>query len=121
MSRERQELGRWGENLAAQFLMERGYVILERNVRTAYGEIDLIVQKTNTIVFVEVKTRSSLAFGYPEEAITQGKMARMVNVAEAYLLEHPELEDEDWQIDVIAVHRFNSQEPKIFHFTNVSQ
>jgi len=121
MSRKRQELGQWGENLAAHFLMDRGYIILERNVRTAYGEVDLVVQKTGTIVFVEVKTRSSLAFGYPEEAITQGKMNRMVNVAEAYLQEHPELEDEDWQIDVIAIQSRNSGKPKISHFMNVSQ
>ena len=80
MSNYRQELGRWGENLAADYLLERGYSILERNVHTSYGEIDLVACQEfsqtgsgegltatpeSVIVFVEVKTRSSSAFAHP--------------------------------------------------------
>lgn len=76
MANRRQLLGRWGEDLAAEYLIERGYTILERNVRTRYGEIDLVAQLAEesislsdspVTVFVEVKIRSTRSFGLPEE------------------------------------------------------
>src|SRR3990170_3381994 len=103
MSSSRQSLGRWGENQAADFLAGCGYAILERNARTPHGEIDLVAQQEEsgrdgsvmTTVFVEVKTRSSRAFGYPEESITPRKQAHLLSAAQAYLQEHPELVG-DW-------------------------
>ena len=129
MKNRRQALGRWGEEQAARFLRERGYTILERNARTAYGEIDLVARQfifTNQdgaseatmIVFVEVKTRTSSAFGMPEAGIDRRKIEHMLSSAQAYLQEHPELED-DWRIDVVAVWRSRSgDEPQITHFEN---
>jgi len=126
-------LGRWGESLAVDYLRQRGYLILERNARTPYGEIDLVTRqdaiqglspleaappRSLVTVFVEVKTRSSDSFGFPEEAITPRKKAHLLSAAQAYLQSHPEL-DGDWRVDVIAIQRSNaSREPTILHFEN---
>jgi putative endonuclease len=130
MKNKRQALGSWGEEVAAGYLRDRGYTILARNARTPYGEIDLVarqqISKNNNcscdatmIVFVEVKTRSSSAFGMPEAGIGKRKIEHMLSSAQAYLQEHVELE-EDWRIDVIAVWRSREGgEPQITHFENV--
>jgi len=133
MKNRRQKLGEWGEGIAASFLCERGYTILERNARTPYGEIDLIAHQDCThhgvaqaqafvsgsvTVFVEVKTRSSTAYGLPEESVTLRKQAHLLAAAQAYLQAHPELEG-DWRIDVIAVQRQSADsQPVITHFEN---
>lgn len=129
MSTFRQALGRWGEAQAAEYLIACGYAIVERNVRTPYGEIDLVARlegaKTAypgklapTTVFVEVKTRSSKTFGFPEESVTPRKQAHLLAAAQSYIQEHPEL-DGDWRIDVIAIQRHPSKaRPTITHFEN---
>jgi putative endonuclease len=114
----RKELGQWGENFVSGYLVQRGYKLLRQNARTPYGEIDLIARKGGVTVFVEVKTRSSKAFGYPEEAITDQKRVHLIEASQAFLQENPEL-DGDWRIDVIAVLRLgNNKEPQIEHFEN---
>jgi putative endonuclease len=95
-------VGRWGESLAAAFLSERGFEVLERNARTPYGELDLVARTAGVIVFVEVKTRTSTAYGWPEESISAEKRQHLQQAAASYLQEHPELEG-DWRIDVIAI------------------
>lgn len=131
MSTRRQRLGRWGESMAADYLEAKNYTILERNVRTRYGEIDLVARhevevtgnakSAATTVFVEVKTRSTTTFGYPEESITVRKRAHLAAAAQAYLQEHAELEG-DWRIDVIAIQRHRSgEQPSIIHFENAVQ
>lgn len=127
MTKSRQALGRWGEALAASFLSDLGYSILERNARTPYGEIDLVVRQESAksslsssaaVVFVEVKTRTSFAYGHPEESITPRKRAHILAAAQAYLLDHPDL-DGDWRVDVIAIQRTHpGQPPTITHFEN---
>jgi putative endonuclease len=117
VSNLRQRLGHWGETLAAKYLSQKGYAILERNARTPHGEIDLVAQQGNVIVFVEVKTRSSNLYGQPEEAITAAKKAHLLDAAATYLQTHPEL-DGDWQIDVIAIRRKKNAPPEIVHFEN---
>ena len=69
MNMSRQALGKWGEATAADFLEKQGYSIVERNCRTPYGEIDLVAYDGAVFVFVEVKTRATDAFGFPEEAV----------------------------------------------------
>lgn len=114
----RQELGRWGENLAADYLVKRGYTILARNVRTQHGEIDLVTQQDDVTVFVEVKTRTSTAFGMPEEAVTSQKKEHLLDSAQSYLQSYPEL-SRDWRVDVIAIRcNTSSQPPEITHFEN---
>lgn len=73
----KQQLGHIGENLVAFALGERGFTVVGRNVRTRYGEIDLIAQKSGITVFVEVKTRTGHQFGYPEEAIDRAKQLHL--------------------------------------------
>jgi putative endonuclease len=124
LSQSRQELGRWGEAHAADYLQQQGYTVIARNVRTPYGEIDLIVQKKSegeTIaVFVEVKTRTSKTFGYPEEAITPRKRLNLISAVQHYLQEHPDLVM-NWRIDVIAIERYPERSPIINHFENALQ
>jgi putative endonuclease len=79
-------LGRTGEDMAADFLENRGYDIIERNCRNKYGEIDLICQKDERLVFVEVKTRIGEQFGTPEDAINRNKINRVVKNAEAFMV-----------------------------------
>ena len=83
------DLGRRGEDLAAQFLAVSGYTIIDRNWRCARGEIDLVARDGGETVFVEVKTRSSTAFGHPFEAITARKLARLRRLAIAWCDAHP--------------------------------
>ena len=71
------ELGRWGEHIAADFLVTEGYEIVDRGWRCARGEIDLIVRRGGCTAFVEVKTRRSLRYGHPLEAITPAKFSRL--------------------------------------------
>jgi len=117
MTTSRQNLGRWGETQATIYLETRGYKILERNVHTSYGEIDIIAQKDEVAIFVEVKTRRSYTYGYPEESITPIKQEHMVNASQAYLVEHPELGN-NWQIDVISIQHNQQKTPEIIHFEN---
>ncbi len=97
-----QRIGRWGESIAVDFLLQRGFKLVAQNVRTAAGEIDVIVEKDGKVVFVEVKTRSNTQTVYPEEAVTDEKLEHMQDSAEIYLSEHPEY-SEDWRIHVIAI------------------
>lgn len=78
-------VGRWGEEKAKLYLMEQGYQILCQNYWTKHGEIDIIAQHGNTIIFVEVKTRRSLAYGSGIEAITRKKLQRIRKAATHYL------------------------------------
>ena len=86
MTHARQSLGRYGEDLACGELRRRGYAILARRFRTRFGEIDIIAREGTTLVFVEVKTRRSAAFGGPMAAVNAAKQRRLVNMARSYLL-----------------------------------
>ena len=121
MAVKRQALGRWGEQLAAEYLEAQGYAVLARNVRTGYGEIDLVARQDGVAavtVFAEVKTRRSGTFGLPEQSVTAAKQAHMAAAAQAYMLSHPELTGE-WRLDVIAIRGAPGQaNPEIIHFEN---
>jgi putative endonuclease len=96
------DLGRRGEDLAATHLTSKGFVIVERNWRCAHGEIDLVARDGDQIVFVEVKTRSSVSFGHPLEAITVAKLARLRRLAGVWRAAHPEAGGRI-RIDAVAV------------------
>lgn len=81
-------LGRYGEDLAARYLQASGLTIIERNWRCRFGEIDIVAREGSTLVVCEVKTRSSLAFGHPAEAITARKLRRMRHLGVRWLDEH---------------------------------
>lgn len=113
MSRHNQKIGHWGESIAAEYLQNRGYFIIARNVRTPYGEIDILAEKDSITVFIEVKTRTSSSYGPPEIAVTPRKREHMLNTAEYYAQEH---EIDHWQIDVVAVEKKGNDNPDITHF-----
>jgi putative endonuclease len=94
--------GAWGENLALRYLLRRGYNLVERNYRKRRGEIDLIVHKEETLVFVEVKLRRSTGFGDPLEAVTARKQATIRSLAEQYLAEN-QPDFETVRFDVVGI------------------
>lgn len=94
-------LGIQGESIAATFLQHKGYTILERNLRTPFGEIDLVARHGKTIVFVEVKRRSSEAFGEPIEAVTRSKMHRLQNAA--WAISQQKYPNAPIRIDIITI------------------
>lgn len=102
MSDSRQQLGRWGEQLAAQHLEQQGYKILERNWRCRRGELDLVAKAGEILVFVEVKTRRGRDYGLPEEALTYHKRQKLLQLGQFYLLEH-DLDEVEWRVDLVAV------------------
>lgn len=97
------QVGRAGEELAARFLLEKGWVLLERNWRGGGAEIDLIFQDGQETVFVEVKTRRSHTSGYPEESITATKRRHIERAAECWWQAHPPMGP--WRVDVVAIRR----------------
>ena len=110
-----QRVGKWGEDAATEYLIQHGLEILARNVRTPYGEIDIVAKQNDMVVFVEVKTlRSSQSF-FPEHNVTARKREHMLAAAEFYAAEH---EIDHWQIDVISVEGKPLLTPKITHFEN---
>ncbi len=102
MKGARKRLGNAGEEIAARELVRRGYVVRERNWRCPEGELDLVAEQGETLVFVEVRTRRGDRFGTPEESITLAKRAHLIAAAQAYLQAHSG-QDRDWRIDVVAV------------------
>ena len=117
MGNNNHALGRWGEEAAANYLSQRGYSILSRNFRTPHGEIDLVTCKGEQIVFFEVKARTSLVLGYPEDCVDRKKQAHMFSAAEYYLETHAECDM--WQYDVIAIIKYTDRPADFCHFENV--
>ncbi|MEM7085621.1 MAG: YraN family protein [Bacteroidota bacterium] len=108
------ELGKLGEQLAAEFLSDNGYVILERNFVFDKAEIDIIAQwKEETIVVVEVKTRNSAFFGDPQSFVTPGKIKLLVKAANEYLISNDLMKEV--RFDIISVLKNNATQ-KIEHF-----
>ena len=99
---KRKEVGAIGEKLAVDFLKKRGYKILQRNYRCREGEIDIIAQKDEFLVFVEVRTKKNPAFGTPEESVTLSKREKLISLANAYIQAYNK-PPQSWRIDVVAV------------------
>ena len=112
------ELGRRGERLAEQHLEARGYRLIERNWRCRHGEIDLVMRGGDVIAFVEVKTRTSTAFGHPLEAITPVKLARLRRLAGLWRDAHP-AERGRSRIDAVSVLAPRDQPPTVEHLVGV--
>ena len=112
--------GRLGEDLALRFLVRNNYKILQQNYYSRWGEIDLIVwdRELEELVFVEVKTRSSNKFGYPEEAVDGVKFKRIVKTANIYLQKvgyH-----KNYRFDCVSVELdYSTRKAKITHFKNI--
>jgi putative endonuclease len=98
----RRNQGKDGEDLAAHFLEQSGLKILERNFRFERGEIDLIAEEDEELVFIEVKARRSNTFGAPEDAVTEKKQEQIHAVAEGYLFLH-DIDDRPCRFDIVAI------------------
>ncbi len=97
-------VGAHGEEIAARYLQQQGCTILARNWRGhRLGEVDIVAQDGDCLVFVEVKTRRSRNYGLPEEAVTAAKQKRLLTLAQLYLAEELGTQDVFWRIDVIAI------------------
>ena len=107
------KLGSRGEALAWNFLRKQGYRLLEKNYRTRFGEVDVIAQKDNFVVFLEVKTRRDHQFGAPEESIDWRKQQKLSRVAQAYL-QTRKLENRPARFDVLSVTWDGVTEPRFF-------
>lgn len=98
----RKKLGNRGEKIAAKFLRKQGYQIIEKNYRSRLGEIDIVAEEDESIVFVEVKTRCSTDFGLPEEALSYDKRRRLSKLALGYLA-HRRIKDTNCRFDVVSI------------------
>ncbi len=110
-----------GEDAACEYLSKNGYKILERNFRKSYGEIDIIAVKNETLVFVEVKTRTSDKFGTPFEAISPSKIKMLIKGAKFYrYVLHEEL-PENLRIDAIGVRVWGNEILSLEHLENITE
>lgn len=98
---EHNELGKKGEHLAADYLANKGYLILSKNYRFKHLEIDIIAKYKNQIIFVEVKTRQSDFLAGPEETVTKSKQKLLIKAANQYIIEN-EI-DEESRFDIISI------------------
>lgn len=109
------ERGRQYEKLAEKFLIDNGYKTLEKNWQAGHKEIDLIVQKDSTIIFVEVKGSISKQFGHPSEKVDKRKRANLIIAAEQYILAN-NIQNNDFRFDIITF-----LDGKLEHFPNAFQ
>ena len=107
---KRRDTGILGERLARDFLKKQGYHILETNYRCSEGEIDIVAQHGEFLVFVEVRTKRSLQQGSPEESVTPAKMERLKTIAAHYRQTHDSLPP-SWRIDVVAIEVDRNNKP----------
>jgi putative endonuclease len=117
LSKERISLGKQGEDLAAAYLKSHDVAIIKRNYRQKSGEIDIIARDQEWLVFVEVKTRKSLRFGQPFEAVTPKKQAQISRVALDYITRN-KLSDQAVRFDVISIVIPKDGKPEIEHLAN---
>lgn len=116
MTDERRQLGNTGEAMAVDFLIHQGMKILKQQYRNRFGEIDIVAQEGNEIVFVEVKTRMRNKVGYPEDAVTLAKRRTIARVAEVFLSAYKG-EQVAWRVDVVAISIGGT--PEIYHLKNI--
>ena len=108
--------GKEGENLATEYLMQKGYRIMQRNVTFKKNEIDIIAIDKNEIVFVEVKERATDMFGSPYEKVNKKKQELIIKVADNYIIRNNiNLEA---RFDIVSIVNIDSEEPKIEHIIN---
>ncbi|MCI0586473.1 MAG: YraN family protein [Planctomycetes bacterium] len=116
----RADLGRHGEEAASRLLVSKGWRILGRDLRTRVGEVDLLALDGETLVVVEVKTRSGEAFGRPEEAVDGRRLARLRRAAQALALARG-LSERPLRIDVVAVRAMRDGRLECEHFPGVGE
>lgn len=113
---DKKDIGKLGEELACEYLLSKGYEIIERNWRYGSKEIDIIAKENSTTIFVEVKTRNSTYFGLPEEGLSKKQLKSIMQAAEMYLLKNP-----NWDIrfDCIAILLEKNEVKDLLHIRDV--
>ncbi|MBI5413477.1 YraN family protein [Candidatus Peregrinibacteria bacterium] len=96
-------LGYKGEDLAARYLQDKGYKILEKNFTVRGGEVDLVAQDGGVLVFVEAKTRTGTSFGTGDESVNFGKKQKLRHTIQRYIAEKPNLADSDYRVDLVEI------------------
>ena len=104
MEDTRKALGFRGEDLAVKYLKKKGFKVIERNYHCPLGEIDLIAREGDTLVFVEIKARTSSTFGLPQDAVDRFKQKKLMLVARTYMAARHLKEDIPARFDVVAIH-----------------
>ncbi|MBQ4146129.1 MAG: YraN family protein [Clostridia bacterium] len=118
MSRYNKDLGDFGEKVSSEYLRDEGYKIICEKYNTNSGEIDIIAENEKYLIFVEVKTRSSLKFGYPAEAVNYNKMKHIISAAERYVFDNPT--QKEIRFDVIEViARISNDKPRLIEVNHI--
>src|SRR5215207_1014662 len=112
------ELGKYGERLAVAFLTDADFKILFQNWRHSYYEIDIISSRDNILHFIEIKTRRSLHFGFPEADVDNKKLEKLMIAAEEFLYQHPEWERV--QYDILSIYISKSAAPEFLFIEDVA-
>lgn len=115
--KNKRDIGKEGENIAANYLVQKGFEIIARNYHFSHGEIDIVANDKKQLVFIEVKTRLNLEYGEPEYAINPKKIKQIKKMAELYLFDK-EIEEVDCRFDVVAILLGDSSDPIITHYEN---
>lgn len=97
------DIGNWAENLACEHLQQQGWHILARNFHCRGGELDIVAKQQQTLAFIEVKYRRSMAYGGPLSTITQSKRQRLIVAAQRYLQQQPQYKPYQARFDLIAI------------------
>ena len=108
------KIGVKGEQIAADFLLNKGYIIVHKNWRSRKKEVDIIAHKDGMLVIVEIKTRSNLGFGFPEEAVNRKKQQFLKVAADAFIAENPQYRN--IRFDIISVLMDGEEVREIIHF-----
>ena len=112
------ELGKWGEDLAADYLQRKGYTIIERDWKSGRRDLDIVAQDGNVIVFVEVKTRRNSLYGQPEEAVDYRKLQSLQQAINHYVkFRHI---SQEVRFDIISIVGTIGTEPDIQHIQDVA-
>ena len=118
MTRQRLDRGKLGENIALEYAQQQGYQIIQRNFRCKSGEIDLIAQDKHIVVFIEVRTKTSDAYGPAYNSVTLTKQQQVKRVALGYIAEH-NLVNTQFRFDVIGIILDpKTQQPQLDHLQN---
>ena len=104
--------GKLGEQMAVEYLLQKGFVILHQNWRHSHWEVDVIASLNETLHFIEVKTRRTKKFGYPEDDVTKKKVTNLINASEEFLYLYPE-----WkriQFDILSINLLRNEPAEFF-------
>lgn len=109
--------GHLGEEMAIEYLLKKGFNILHKNWRHSHWEVDVIASFNDTLHFIEVKTRKTNKFGFPEDDVTKKKMENLINASEGYLFLYPQWKQ--IQFDILSISIFKNQSAEYFFIEDV--